>query len=129
MKVKGLMRIDVVVASPDTPISEIANKMKETRISSVVIVESGRVHGIITRSDLVERVVATGLDVSSKSSEIMTTPVVSIEEDGDILQALRIMEREKFSQLPVTKDGKVVGIIALRDLLRFLAKFFVPMGI
>ncbi len=129
MKVRELMKKDVVVASPDSTISEIAVKMKEHGISSVVIVEDGRACGIVTRSDLVERVVATGVDPSRKASEIMSAPAVSVDEDEDILQALRIMEEKKFSQLPVTKGGRLVGIIALRDLLRFLARFFVPTGI
>jgi len=122
------MKKDVIVASPDSTISEIAAKMKEHGISSVVIVEDDRACGIITRSDLVERVVAAGIDPSRKASEVMSAPAFSVEEDEDILQALRIMEEKKFSQLPVTKDGKLVGIIALRDLLRFLARFFVPTG-
>lgn len=124
-KVSDLMVKDVITVDPDETVLKAANKMKETRVSSLVVTKNKKVVGIITRSDFIDRVVAEAKDPkNTKVSEIMTRNVQVISPDSGIMDALKIMKEKRFSQLPVVSDDKLVGIIAISDTLNYIAKFF-----
>jgi CBS domain-containing protein len=120
---------NIIVISPEKSVVDAANKMKKRGISSLIVTENNEVRGIVTRSDLIDRVVAEGSDPCSTTIEkIMTKEVVTIKPKANIVEALRLMKLQKLSQLPVIEDGKLVGVVALRDALSYLAKFFLISG-
>lgn len=127
--VSKLMVKNVTVISPKGSVVDAANKMKGTGVSSLIVAEDNEVRGIVTRSDFIDRVVARGIDPRSTMIEqIMTKKVVTIKAKANIIEALRLMKLQKFSQLPVVEEGKLVGVIALRDALNYLAEFFLISG-
>jgi len=127
--VSKLMIKNIIVISPEKSVVDAANKMKKSGISSLIVTENNQVRGIVTRSDLIDRVVARGSDPRSITIEkIMTKKVLTIKPKANIVEALRLMKLQKISQLPVIEDGKLVGVVALRDALSYLAKFFLISG-
>jgi len=124
-----LMVKDVIIASPREMAVDAAKKMKATGVSSLIVTEGKEVKGIVTRSDFIDRVVAEGKDPTSTPVEdVMTKNVLTIEAKDGILEALRLMKRHRYSQLPVVEEGKLVGVIALSDVLNYVAKFFLISG-
>ncbi|GBC75527.1 Inosine-5'-monophosphate dehydrogenase [archaeon HR06] len=124
MKIKDVMIKDPITAHPNESVVEVAKRMVEKGISSILIVDKGRLVGIATERDFMDRIVAKALNPrETKISDIMTKDPVCISSDASIFEALRILNINKFSQLPVVDNGKLVGIVALSDLTNLLAKF------
>jgi CBS domain-containing protein len=93
--------------------------MNKFDISSVIVVQEERPVGIVTHKDIVAKVVQPRIPPDAlKAIEIMSTPVVSINEDASIEEAARLMSRKKIKKLVVISDEKLVGIITSMDLVR-----------
>jgi CBS domain-containing protein len=77
--------------------------------------------GVLTDTDMVRRVVAAGVDTLTTTAEqIMSAPILTIEENKTVLDANDLMAQSHLRHLGVTRDGKLVGMISVRDLLLFL---------
>jgi CBS domain-containing protein len=77
--------------------------------------------GILTDTDMVRRVVAAGADTRKTTAEqIMSAPILTIEENKTVLDANDLMAQTHIRHLGVTQDGKLVGMISVRDLVVFL---------
>ena len=121
LKVSDIMTTDVVTARPDETIVEVARKMAENKIGSVIVVnDTGVIIGIVTEGDIVRRVVARGLDPSQTVVEtIMTRNPVTIYEDATLSDAAELMKRKGIGHLPVVNEnGRLVGIITRSDIVR-----------
>lgn len=103
--------------SPDKTVREAVRTMSEQRIGAVVIVQDDRLIGIFTERDLSARVVAPGLDPDSvRLSDVMTRNPDTLGPDDTAMAALQKMRARGFRHLPVLMDGKVVGMVSVRDL-------------
>jgi len=119
--VKGIMTAPVITTDIDSSVQEAARLMTEKRIGSIVVTKEGKPVGIATERDILQRVVAKGLDASTvKMKMIMSQPLITINEEMPILQAIRTMEKNKVRRLLIVKNNKLVGIATQRDLLRAL---------
>lgn len=138
MTVKELMTRDVITVSPDASLKDVAKIFIEKRISGVpVITEGGQVVGIITLTDMLNilsciyewKELERG-DAQPKLSEmseqekkkakvkdVMTNNVFVLEENDSIDDVMRMMFENKVHSLPVTREGKIVGIVGKRDLV------------
>ncbi len=117
--VRDIMVYDPVMVTPDTNVVEIAKIMKEKNIGSVIVVEDGRLVGIVTEEDLIRRVLAEGRDpVRTKAADVMTRPVVYVSPDTELKEAALLMARLGIGHLPVVEGNRVVGIIAEYDIVR-----------
>jgi CBS domain-containing protein len=93
----------------------------DKNIGSLFITRGKDIIGIVTDTDMVRRSVATGADPSKTPVEqIMSAPIITIEEHKTLLDANDLMAREHLRHLGVTRDGKLVGMISVRDLVVFL---------
>jgi len=105
----------------DAKIRHVAEVMRDRGIGSIFVTSGQEIIGILTDTDLVRRVVATGQDPSHINAErVMSAPILSIEGDKTLLDANDLMAREHIRHLGVTKDGKLAGMISVRDLVVFL---------
>ncbi|MGC8614203.1 MAG: CBS domain-containing protein [Conexivisphaera sp.] len=97
---------------------ELARRMHEARVGSVVIVdESGRPIGIVTERDIVYAC-AKGLAATAPAWTIMTEDPITIRETALVVEAIGKMREADIRHLPVVdKDGKLVGILSFRDLM------------
>ena len=120
--VKNIMAKPVITIGKDNSVFEAAKVMSEKGIGSTVVTDDGKPVGITTERDILQRVVAEGLDASKvKMTDIMSKPLMTINGNMPIINAIRIMEKNKLRHLLVIEKGKLVGIVTQRDLLRALA--------
>ncbi len=107
---------ELLTAPADMTVADAARLMRERNVGAVMVVEGEKLAGVFTERDALFRVVATGLDVTNTPlSEVMTKNPKSITPDRSFSQALGVMHEGRFRHLPVTEDGKLLGMISVRD--------------
>ena len=125
MKVEDVMSRDVLIVSPDLTVPDVARMMSEKEATSALVVEHDKPLGIVTEHDFLARLLALNKEArTTKIREIMSSPVVDIGPEVSIFDAIVIMRKRNFSQLPVMQKGKLAGIVTLDSLLKFVATFF-----
>ena len=118
---------DVVCASRDATIVEAAQMMRQHHVGDVVVVDEmndgRRPVGIVTDRDIVVEVVSAGLDPKLvKVGDLLLRPLVSVDEHAGHAETIRLMAANGVRRMPVvSKQGVLVGIITLDDLLHQLA--------
>ena len=121
--VKEVMTKKVVVFNEDDSILDIAKKMKDKGIGSILVTRNDQAVGIITERDLVDKAVASNLNAKeTKAKQIMTTPLISIHSDADINYASKMMNDKNIKKMPVVDDNKLVGIVTQTDLAKFFTE-------
>ncbi len=118
--VKEIMK-PVVNVEPKQSVLEAANLMKESNRGSLMIVDDEITVGIITERDLVIRVIAKNLPHTTPVSEVMSSPLATIDANITLKKAARIMGERKIRRLPVTESGKIIGVLVAFDVLRQLS--------
>ena len=108
----------VVSVSLRTSVSEAAARMREDRVSAVLVVEAGALVGIVTEHDVVARVIAPGLDPARVCvDEVMTRDLLTGDPAMLLGHALVLMQTRGVRHLPVIDNGKPVGLVRARDAL------------
>jgi len=117
--VKDVMVTDVVTVEPDVDVRRAVRAMNDFEIGCLVVVEAGRVVGILTERDVLKRVVDEGRKPEETSvREVMSKPPITISPDADLETAIELMFKHKIKKLPVVENGKLVGLITFTDLVR-----------
>jgi CBS domain-containing protein len=102
-------------------VMEAVRVMNERKIGSVVVMDDTRLAGIFTERDVLSRVVAAGVDpVATGVSKMMTTSLQKIEPATTVAQCMEIFTEKRCRHLPVLSEGKVVGLISIGDVSRWL---------
>jgi CBS domain-containing protein len=110
-----------ITVERDMDVQTAARLMRDRRISSLFVTKGKEIVGILTDTDMVRRVVAAGVDTLTTTAEkIMSTPILTIEEDKTVLDASDLMAQKRIRHLGVTQGGKLVGMLSVRDILVFL---------
>jgi CBS domain-containing protein len=119
MLVKDAMSSPVVTLDEDEASNKVAKLMDENNLGCVIVTnKAGKPLGIITERDLVKRVLSKNLKPDAvKASEIMTSPLVTIEPDATISDAARRMSRLDIRRLAVLYKGNLVGVVSSKDIL------------
>jgi CBS domain-containing protein len=92
-------------------------------VRNVLVCESGRLTGIVTRKTLVREVVATGSDPSATLlRDIAEEPLFTIDADAELEEAFRELEERDFERVPVVEDGRLVGVLSRAVVQRRLAE-------
>lgn len=119
---KVLMR-EVISVPPDMTVAEAARVMKKRNIGSVLVGDAASPDGIFTERDLVRKVVAEGLNpASTPVNTAMTKKLVTVDSSQPLSAVFSCLAKGQFRHLPITEDGKVVGIVSLTDLVRVLGE-------
>ncbi len=119
LRVKDIMSSPVIDADVEETVEEVAKKMERYGIGSVVVTEKGFPVGIITKRDLVYKVVAKNLKPNEvKAKDVMSSPIHVANPDDLIDNALREMNRLKIDHLAVVHKDRLVGIISTTDILQ-----------
>jgi len=145
---KDIMTRDVVTVKPDTSIEELAALLVKNQISGVPVMdEKGDLYGIVTENDLISQnkrlhipTVVSFLDAAiylesskkfeqevkritaTKAGDICTRKIATISEDTTLVDIATIMDEKKTHLLPVMKNGKMVGIVGKRDVVKAVAR-------
>ena len=110
-----------ITVERDTALQTAAQLMRDRRISSLFVTKGTEIIGILTDTDMVRRVAATGVDpLTTTAEQIMSAPIVTVEGDKTVLDASDLMAHKHIRHLGVTQDGTLVGMISVRDILLFL---------
>jgi len=109
VSVKGTMTIENAV-----------KLMNDHGIGSLVVMENGKPAGIVTERDMLTRVLLVSKNPKkTKVSQIMSKPLIVGTNKMKLEEAVRLMIEHKIKKLPVTKDGNLVGLMTLTDVLHF----------
>lgn len=119
--VAALMSTDLKVIAPDTTLTDAAMLMRDFGISSVLVVEDGTLHGILTIRD-VARVLAERLDPDTSVSHVMTVDPVTLPPDAIGSDVLHLIMERGIGHVPIVGDAGLLGIITKTDLTRFQAE-------
>ena len=120
--VKDFMTSNVITIDIKETVLEAAKLMHQQDVGDLVVMEGNVAKGIVTERDLVRRVMAQKKPLDIKVSEVMSDPLITIDEEASIRDAARKMVKYKIRRLPVTKNNVLVGIIAASDFARHLSK-------
>ncbi len=116
----SLVRRKPLTCPPGTLVRQAAGQMRTQRVGSILIVSDGRVVGILTDTDLRNKIVAEGAPVDMPVDEIMSSPVYSIGAETPVFDALMEMSRRRIHHLVVTRDADpdspLVGTLSDEDI-------------
>lgn len=116
--VRDIMSKDVRVVRPDTVMKEVVATMNKFDIGSIVVVQSGRPVGIITERDILRRIVEPCLAPEIlRAREVMSSPVISINDMASIDEASKIMADKRVKRLLVMDNDKLVGMLTFTDIV------------
>jgi CBS domain-containing protein len=106
----------IITCAPADTVLKAARRMRDRRVSSLVV--DSRPPGLVTATDLRDRVLAAGLDPGTPVRQVMTTPLHTISADSTLSEVLLAMVDRGIHHLPLTRQGRLVGIVTDTDLLR-----------
>ena len=102
----------------EASVLQAARLLSEKRVGAVVVTSGPKVVGIFTERDLVNRVVAAGLDPSQTGvGQVMTSPVVCCQPQTSKAECVKVMTERRIRHLPVVDREELVGIISIGDIL------------
>lgn len=118
MDVSKVMHRNAEWVTADTPVSEVARRMKDADIGAVPVGKDDRLIGMITDRDLVLRVMAEGREAeTTRAEEVMTKGIVYCRTGQTVEDAIYLMNQKKIRRLPVLDDNKrLVGMLSLGDI-------------
>lgn len=123
MRVRDYMVRKVVTIPPDSEITRAVRLLIENDISGLVVTDSlGKVVGILTERDCIRIATQSGYfdELGGPVADYMSSPVIMVSPDEDLMNvAIRFID-SKYRRYPVVENGKLLGIISRRDVLRAL---------
>jgi len=115
------MKRDIVTVDEEVSVAEASKSMREKGEGCAIILYKGTLVGIVTERDVTWKVAGEGLDPKIiKVTEIMSTPLITIDPDADLIEAARIMEQHKIRRLAVTRKGVLQGVLTAIDIVRHI---------
>ena len=116
MKVKDAMHKGTTCVEPNTPVREIAKRMRDDDIGAIPVRTDGKLVGMVTDRDITCRAVAGGSDLGKLTAQdIMTKNAICCSPEDDIAVAIKTMETKKIRRLPVADSQGIVGMLSLGD--------------
>ncbi|HSP10334.1 MAG TPA: CBS domain-containing protein [Candidatus Dormibacteraeota bacterium] len=135
MKISSVMTRPVVTIAPQDGVKDAAGLMVANEISALPVVDaSGALVGIVSEADLIPmetrpdpRSQATPLAPTAGSgpvhvADVMTRNVITVQSEDEVAHAARVMIESDIKRVPVMKDGRLVGILSRRDLVKVIAR-------
>lgn len=111
-----LIKRKVLHLSADATVREASALMAANHVGALLVMEAGRLDGIFTERDALNRVLAKRLDPdATRLSDVMTRSPVTLSPQVPVTEALRLMSEIGFRHIPIVEGGEVHGIISLRD--------------
>lgn len=116
---------DFICIRPDTPLTEAIEQMKKDEGGCAIVCdESGQVVGIFTERDLLNKIVGEEVERNSPVSHFMSPAVETLTTDATIGDAVRVMNEKSYRNIPLVKDGQLIGSISVFDVITYLAESY-----
>jgi CBS domain-containing protein len=115
-----------LTAPPDTSIEDVVRQMTQRRTGCALLVDGdGKLVGIFTERDFVQRVVAAGLGTGGPVSEVMTRDPKTLARHDNVQKAVELMGSNGYRQMPVLgEDGRPVGVLSVKEIVHYLVEYF-----
>ncbi|WP_332899863.1 CBS domain-containing protein [Haladaptatus sp. CMSO5] len=114
-------REELVSATKETPVTELATMMRERTVGSVVIEERGKPIGIVTDRDLAMKIVAAGKNPRDLTAvDVMNGNTITVNADAGVFDVCRTMRESGVRRVPVMDNGELAGILTLDDIIVLL---------
>ncbi len=120
IKASEVMTRPVVCANPDSSAHDVLEKLTSTHFSGLPVVEDDKVVGIVSESDLLQLFLQKKNLKTTLIGEVMTRNVITAEQSCTILPLIKAFIDNQILRLPITHEGKLVGIISRHDLLKVI---------
>ena len=115
--VKDVMKTNVISIDSSKTVKEAACMMDDSNVGCIIITKDNAPIGILTERDFVKRIAAKNKELSSTISEVMSSPLTTINSDETVWEAAEKMKYNGIHKLPVLDNNKVTGIITTTDLV------------
>ncbi|MEM1611260.1 MAG: CBS domain-containing protein [Sulfolobales archaeon] len=126
IRAEDIMTPNPITVKLDESVAKAAKIMSENKIGSVIVVDSGgKPIGIVTSHDILEKVVARGLNPNEVSvGRVMSSPLIYVDASTPIDKVIEVMLRAGIRHVPVMKGERLVGIIAEYDIIALGPEIF-----
>ena len=120
-----LIERSCVTTYADCPLDDLIAILAERRIGTVVVVNSDhQVIGIVSERDIIRHLSTGGKTANSVTKNIMTSKVITVENNVTSAQLMQLMTEHRIRHVPITRDGKLVGIVSIGGVVkRLLEKY------
>ena len=124
-KVKDIMTTNVITTTSDIDVVYAFEKLMKHKISSLPVVDDGKLVGIITATDVGHNLILDKYELGTSVEEIMIKSVVTVSPEDSVENAIKLMKESVSSsgilnQLPVIENGELIGIISDGDIIQEL---------
>lgn len=115
-----MMNRTIRTVGPDATLADAARLMRDVKVGALFVVQEEAYLGVVSETDLVRKAMAQGLDpAQTQVRTVMSSPVITIESDRSAHDASDLMADKGIRHLAVTQDGRIIGMISVRGLLRY----------
>jgi CBS domain-containing protein len=118
MTLGDFMSREVLSVAPEDTIGEAAQRMADANVGSSVVLEHGRLIGILTERDLLRAMAQRVHPSEARVREWMTAEPMAVSESTTAGEAARLMVENGFRHLPVVDGDRTLGVVSLRDVMR-----------
>jgi len=110
---------EVITIEANVAVRKAVRLMNDREIGCLVVVQDGKPAGIVTERDMLKRVLVAGRDPRAvEVDEVMSKPLLFMEPEKEIEEAVKLMFKHKIKKLPVVENERLVGLVTLTDLIR-----------
>jgi predicted transcriptional regulator len=120
LKARDIMSEDLVYVSPNEDVNNVVRIMLANNIGGVPIIDNNTLVGLFTERDILK--LLTSMVFSGIVDSIMSTNVITVSDENNILDAAKVMTMKNVRRLPIIRGDKLVGIITAADIVKYLAK-------
>lgn len=125
--IRAVMTEKVITVRPDAPLLDVAREIATHKIGGVPVVDAAqRLLGLVVGSDLVGLVDGGGRLDDKVAADVMAAQPISIDEFATCGEAIGVMQNALIRHLPVTREGRLVGMVTTTDLVRHLIRGYPP---
>lgn len=121
-RIADVMNLRLVSVRPEETVQVAIARMCEENVGSVAVCEGSRLVGIFTERDVLRLAGQEGGLGDPRVRDVMTTTLVTVNPDDDVLAAARVMGEKQIRHLPVVQDDNVLGLVGIRDVMRVLVE-------
>ncbi len=116
--VNQVMSKNVLTVDKSASLQEAAEKMSKLNIGCVIVTDGTNPLGIVTERDFVTKVVAEGRPLFTEISEVMSSPLITIDHEETIWEASEMMKVKGIHKLPVKENEQIIGIVTTTDIVK-----------